>query len=287
MQQRAFLAVMVLLGLVLLASSSVYIVDQREKAILFQFGEIIRSEHKPGPYLKIPFLQSVQFYDGRIQTMDASPEPYLTNEKKQLVVDSFVKWRINDPRKYYTSVSGLTSSAQSRLAQIVNNGLREEFGRRDVSEVISGERGQIMDSIRERMNKEGQEYGIEVVDVRLKRVDFEKEISQSVYQRMRAERAEVAKERRAQGHEEAERIRSDADRQSKVLLAEAYRDAELLRGEGDASATEVYAKAFSKDRDFYSLYRSLNAYRETFKDRKDVLILEPDSQFFRYFKKIQ
>jgi len=285
MSQRGFITAVVVLALLMVASGAVYTVDERERAIVFQFGQIIRADDKPGLHFKIPFLQTVKFYDGRIQTMDAPAEAYLTKEKKALVVDSFIKWRIKDVSKYYVSVGGLAYNARNRLAQIVNDGLREEFGRRAVSDVISGERAVIMDVLREKANRQAGEYGVEVLDVRLKRVDFEKEISQSVFHRMEAERARVAKERRAKGAEEAERIRSEADRRRQVILAEAYREAEKIRGEGDAQATAIYARAFGKDREFYGFYRSLNAYRKAFQDQSDIMILTPDSEFFRYFKK--
>jgi membrane protease subunit HflC len=227
----------------------------------------------------------VHVYDARIQTMDAEPELYLTVEKKNLVVDSFVKWRISDVSRYYVTVGGLASNARSRLAQLVNDGLRTEFGKRTVKEVVSGERAVIMDILRENTNKEADEYGIEVVDVRLQRVDLVPEISQSVYNRMEAERARVAKERRAQGAEAAEKIRAEAERQRDIILAEAYRDAQRVRGEGDATATGVYADAYGQDAEFYSLYRSLLAYKEAFKENRDFLVLEPDSDFFKYFTK--
>lgn len=285
MSQRGFIAGIIVLLLLVVGNSATYTVSEWERAIVFQFGQIIRADDKPGLHFKIPFLQTVKLYDARIQTMDAPAEAYLTKEKKALVVDSFIKWRIADVAKYYVSVGGLAYNAQNRLAQIVNDGLREEFGRRAVNEVISGERTVIMDVLGRKANQQAAEYGVEVLDVRLKRVDFEKEISQSVFARMEAERARVAKERRAHGAEEAERIRADADRQREVILAEAYREAETIRGDGDAQATAVYARAFGQDQEFYSFYRSLNAYRNAFRDRSDILVLEPDSEFFRYFKK--
>ncbi len=284
MIQKNLFALVGLLALVIVATSTLYYVDEREMAIVFKFGEIIRADDKPGLHFKLPFVNNVQYYDARIQTMDAEPELFLTNEKKNLVVDSFVKWRIKDVAKYYVTVGGQTALARSRLAQVVNNGLRDEFGKRSVNEVITGERVLIMDILTKNTNKEAAEYGIEVVDVRLKRVDLDAEISQSVYNRMEAERARVAKERRAQGAEEAEKISADADRQKEVILAEAYRKAEKIRGQGDAKATATYAEAFGRDREFYSLYRSLNAYRDTFRDKQDFLILDPDSDFFKYFK---
>ncbi len=285
MNQKGITIVVGALVLLLLLSGAVYTVDERERAIVFKFGQIIRSDDKSGVHLKAPLLHSVQFYDARIQTMDAEPALYLTSEKKNLVVDTFVKWRIKDVYTYYVTVGGQVGRARDRLGQVVNNSLRIEFGNRTVKEVISGDRTQIMDILRENTNREAEKYGIEVVDVRLKRVDLVPEISQSVYKRMEAERARVAKERRAQGDEAAEKIRAGADRQKEVILAEAYRDAERMRGEGDAKASAIYSAAFSKDPEFYAMYRSLTAYKDVFKSEKDVLILDPNSDFFRYFKK--
>ena len=263
---------------------TVYFVDEREKAIIFQFGRIVQSYDQPGIHFKKPFINSVQFFDARIQTMDADPELYLTGEKKNLVVDSFAKWRIRDVAKYYVTVSGLQSSVRARLAQRVNDSLRQEFGKRAVKEVISGDRAEIMELVRLDVDKEASEFGVEVLDVRLKRVDLDPEVSERVYSRMEAERSRVAKELRAQGAEVAEIIRADADRQREITVANAYREAEQIRGEGDAVATLTYANAFGRDPEFYRLYRSLNAYRSTFRSKEDLLILEPNSEFFQYFK---
>jgi membrane protease subunit HflC len=263
---------------------TVYFVDEREKAIVFQFGRIVQSHDKPGIHFKKPFFNSVQFFDARIQTMDADPELYLTGEKKNLVVDSFAKWRILDVAKYYVTVSGLPSNVRARLAQRVNDSLRQEFGKRAVKEVISGDRAEIMELVRLDVDKEASEFGVEVMDVRLKRVDLDPEVSERVYSRMEAERSRVAKELRAQGAEAAEIIRADADRQREITIANAYRQAEEIRGEGDATATMTYASAFGRDPEFYRLYRSLNAYRTTFHSKEDLLILEPNSEFFQYFK---
>ena len=267
-----------------LVFETLYFVDEREKAIIFQFGRIVESRDEPGLHIKKPFINSVQFYDARIQTMDADPELYLTGEKKNLVVDSFAKWRIRDVAKYYVTVGGLASNARARLAQRVNDSLRQEFGKRAVKEVISGDRAEIMELVRRAVDSEASEFGVEVVDVRLKRVDLDPEVSERVYSRMEAERARVAKELRAKGAEAAERIRADADRQREITVANAYRQAEKTRGEGDATATLTYATAFGKDAEFYKLYRSLNAYRNTFQSKEDLLILEPSSEFFKYFK---
>ena len=278
----AFLVVaaLALLGI----SSTVYFVDERERAIKFKFGEIVDSDISPGLNWKFPFINNIRFFDARVQTMDADPERYLTIEKKNLVVDSFVKWRVDDVYQYYTRLQGRKANARSRLSQRVNDSLRQEFGKRTVQEVVSGDRAQIMEVVRQAMEEEAKSMGIEVIDVRLKRVDLDPAISERVYDRMQAERQRVAKTLRAQGEEEAEKIRADADRQREIMLANANRDAELIRGEGDALATSTYAEAFGADRDFYNLYRSLNAYRNTFNSKDDLMVIDPSSEFFRFFK---
>ncbi len=269
--------------LVSLGASAVYYVDEREKAIVFQFGEIVRSNDEPGLHFKAPLINNVQFFDARVQTMDSDPELYLTREKKNLVVDSFVKWRITNAADYYTRLGGLASNARNRLAQRVNDALRREFGNRSVQQVISGDRVEIMDVVRQTTNEETASLGIEVLDVRLKRVDLDPDISERVYQRMEAERSRVAKDLRARGAEAAERIRADADRERAIILAEAEQKAQEIKGQGDAEATAIYADAFDRDREFYRMYRSLNAYRNTFATPDNLLVIEPDSEFFRYF----
>ncbi len=268
---------------VTVGSSAVYYVDEREKAIVFQFGEIVRSNDRPGLHLKAPLINNVKYFDARVQTMDSDPELYLTREKKNLVVDSFVKWRITNAANYYTRLGGLASNARNRLAQRVNDALRSEFGNRSVQQVISGDRVEIMDVVRELTNEETASLGIEVLDVRLKRVDLDPDISERVYQRMEAERSRVAKDLRARGAEAAERIRADADRERAIILAEAEQKAQEVKGQGDALATAIYADAFERDREFYRMYRSLNAYRNTFATPDNLLVIEPDSEFFRYF----
>ena len=275
----AILAVIV----VAIGSSTVYYVDEREKAIVFQFGEIVRSNDEPGIHFKAPLINNVKFFDSRVQTMDSDPELYLTREKKNLVVDSFVKWRITNAADYYTRLGGLVSNARNRLAQRVNDALRSEFGNRSVQQVISGDRVEIMDVVRQLTNEETASLGIEVLDVRLKRVDLDPDISERVYQRMEAERSRVAKDLRARGAEAAERIRADADRDRAIILAEARQAAQEVKGQGDAQATSIYADAFTRDREFYRMYRSLNAYRNTFATPDNLLVIEPDSEFFRYF----
>ena len=281
--------VLILLGLIGIgASSSLYTVNEWETAIKLRFGKIQDSDIQPGIHFRWPAVDEIQIFDKRIQTMDANPESYLTIEKKNLIVDSFVKWRIGDGEKavnnYFVTVRGTKQEAERRLAQRVNDSLREEVGRRTVQEVISGDRAKIMDVVREKINEQAKGIGVDVVDVRLKRVDWDPEISERVYKRMEAERERVAKELRAKGSEEAEKIRADADRQRQIILAEAYRDSEQLRGEGDATATKIYADAFGQDAEFYNLYRSLTAYKNTFNSPDDLLVVEPKSEFFRYFK---
>ena len=284
MSSKTMLGIVAILILGALGSSAVYIVDEREKAIVFQFGEIVSSSEKAGLYFKVPVINNVSFFDARIQTMDAEPQLFLTKEKKNLVVDSFVKWRVRNARDFYTKLGGLPANARNRLAQRVNDALRREFGNRSVQQVISGDRAAIMDIVRKNIDSEITSLGIEVVDVRLKRVDLDPDISERVYQRMEAERSRVAKDLRARGAEVAEQIRADADRQRAVILANANREAEQIRGEGDAQATAIYANAYQRDREFYRLYRSLNAYRATFDSADNLLVIEPNSEFFQYFK---
>ncbi len=283
MSGKGMMGVIALLIVIFVGFGAVYRVDMRQKAIVFQLGEIVRSDDEPGLHFKVPFINNVQKFDARIQTMDAAPESYLTKEKKNLVVDSFVKWRISNAADYYTTLGGLKANAENRLAQRVNDALRQEFGKRSVPQVISGDRVEIMDVVRETTDQETKSLGIEVVDVRLKRVDLDTTISIGVYQRMEAERSRVAKDLRARGAEAAEKIRADADRQRAIILAEARREAQQTKGEGDAKATAIYADAFTRDSEFYRMYRSLNAYRATFNSPDNLLVIEPKSEFFRYF----
>jgi membrane protease subunit HflC len=286
MNQTKLLAIAgVLLLVAIVANATFYTVDEREKAVVVRFGEVVRLDAKPGLHMKTPFLEDVRFYDSRILTLDAEPQPFLTKEKKSVLVDSYVKWRITDLLKFYVAVGGDEMKARERLAQVINSGLRDEFGKRTVHDVISGDRRKIMELLSVNADKEAGEYGIEVVDVRIQRVDLPNEVSQSVYRRMEAERARTAKELRAQGAETAEKIRAEADRKKEILLAEAYRDAERLRGEGDAQATAIYSRAFGANPEFYSFYRSLNAYKESFNSKDDVLVVDPSADFFKHFKK--
>ncbi len=274
----------VLLGLLVVLFFSVFTVHEREKAILFQFSKVIRSDYTPGLYFKIPFIQTVRPFDARVQTLDAAPEPFLTIEKKNVLVDAFVKWRIDDVEGFYTSTGGDVKRANDRLEQIIRRGLKDEFGKRTIQEVVSGERANIMNILSVTTNESAEEFGIEIVDVRIKRIDLPPEISSSVYRRMAAERQRVARELRAQGSEEAKRIRAKAERDREIILAEADRDSQKIRGQGDAKAAEIYAKAYNQNPEFFALSRSLNAYKNTFTNRSDVLLLQPDSDFFRYFR---
>jgi membrane protease subunit HflC len=274
-----------LLALLVLSSLTVFTVDQRQQAIVFQLGEIISVKNQPGLYFKIPLLQNVRYFDTRLRTVDTvEPERFLTSEKKNVLVDSFVKWRIIDVKQHYVSVGGDEARAETRLMQTVNDSLRAEFGKRTVHEVVSGERDKIMEILRQKADLDARKIGVQVMDVRLKRVDLPQEVSESVYQRMEAERKRVANELRSQGFAESEKIRADADRQREVILAEAYRTAQQTKGEGDAKAAATYAAAYGQNPEFYSFYRSLEAYRQSFKNKTDVLVLEPTSEFFKYMK---
>ncbi len=269
----------------ILASMSVFIVDQRQSAIVFQLGEVVRVETAPGIKFKMPLVQNVRFFDSRILTIDTpEPERFITAEKKNVLVDSFVKWRIVDVKQYYVSVAGDEARAQTRLMQTVNAALREEFGKRTIHEVVSGQRDELMHVVQEKADADARKIGVEVLDVRLKRVDFPAEISSSVYSRMEAERKRVANELRATGNAESEKIRADADRQREVILAQAYRDAQKVKGAGDAKAAALYAAAFSRNPEFYAFYRSLDVYKQGFKNKSDVMVLDAGSPFFKYLK---
>ena len=263
---------------------SIFTVDERQEAIKFQFGEIIEADYEPGLHLKIPFVNNVRKFDNRILTIDQKPERFLTQEKKDLIVDSYVKWRIKDVVQYFKTTQGDELTAGRLLYENINNGLRNEFGKRTIQEVISGDRTEIMGVMTAQASERAKSLGIEVVDVRVKKVDYPERVSNSVYQRMRAEREREARDFRSKGHEASERIQADADRQRSVLVAEAYRDSEIARGEGDAGATDIYAAAFNQDREFYKFYRSITAYTKNFSSAGDVILLQPDSDYFRYFK---
>lgn len=269
----------------IMASLSLFVVDQRQTAIVFQLGEMVSVKTEPGLYFKVPLMQNVRFFDSRILTLDTGePERFITAEKKNVMVDSFVKWRIVDVKQYYVSVGGDEVRARTRLMQTVNSSMREEFGKRTIHEVVSGEREQIMNVLREKTDSDARKIGVQVLDVRLKRVDFPQEISESVYRRMDAERKRVANELRASGAADGEKIKANADKQREVTLAEAYREAQKTKGEGDAKATALYAAAFGRNPEFYAFYRSLEAYKQSFKNKSDVMVLDPSSAFFKYLK---
>lgn len=269
----------------LLLWMSVFRVDQRQYAMVFQFGEVTQIVKEPGLHFKKPLLENVRYFDKRILTIDAEePERFNTLEKKNVLVDSFIKWRIVDAERYYKSTGGEEIKAQSVIRGVVNAGLREEIGKRSVADVISGKRDEVMEDLRSKANHEVAKSGIEVMDVRLKRVDFPSNVSGSIYDRMQAERKRVANELRSEGAAESEKIRADADRQREVILAEAYRKAQELKGEGDAKAAGIYADAYGQNPEFYSFYRSLEAYRQSFRSRSDVMVLDPSADFFKYLK---
>ena len=281
-----FFAALVVSALVVLGAT-IFTVDQRQHAIVFQLGEVRSVIDEPGLYFKWPLIQNVRYFDKRILTLDAAePERFITSEKTNVLVDSFTKWRIIDPKLYYVSVAGDESRAKTRLSQTVNAGLREEFGKRTVHDVVSGERDQLMELMREKADLDARKIGVQIVDVRVKRVELPSDVSESVYRRMDAERKRVANELRSQGAAEAEKIRADADKQREVIVAEAYRDAQKLKGEGDATAAATYAQAFQRNPEFYAFYRSLEAYRNSFNGKSDVIVVEPSSDFFKYMKSI-
>jgi membrane protease subunit HflC len=277
-------AAVVAIVLLILASMSLFVVKENETALLLRLGKIVDSDFKPGLHVKMPVIQTVQRFDKRLQTLDAKPEHFLTSEKKFVVVDSYIKWRIDDTAQYYRSTRGDMMTTSRLLGERINAALRDEFGKRTISEVVSGERTQIMDELTRRADESSSDLGVEIVDVRIKRIDFPPEISNRVYERMRTERERVARELRAQGAEAAERIRAEADRQKTEILAQAYRESEEIRGKGDAEASGIYARAFATDAGFYSFWRSLKAYRKVFANGSNMMVLDPDSSFFRYFK---
>jgi membrane protease subunit HflC len=274
-----------LVATLIFLSLSLYTVDQRQAALVFQLGEVVSIKKDPGLYLKLPFVQNVRFFETRILTMDpAEPERFITSEKKNVLVDYYVKWRIQDVEKFYVSFSGDERRAENRLAQTVNDGMRAEFGKRTVHDVVSGQRDEVMESLRKSADIDARRFGVEVMDVRVKRVDLPSEVSESVYLRMEAERKRVANELRSTGSAEAEKIRADADKQREVIIAEAYRDAQRIKGEGDGRASAIYNQAFGQNPEFYAFYRSMEAYKQSFSSKNDVMVLQPNSEFFRYMK---
>ena len=271
--------------ILVILTMSIFTVDQRQFAVVFQLGEVKRAISEPGLYFKIPMVQNVRYFEKRIITLDnAEPERFITSEKKNVLVDSYIKWRIVDPQLYYISVGGDESRAKIRLNQTVNAGLREEFGKRTVHDVVSGERDMVMTQMREKADVDARKIGVQIVDVRLKRVELPTEVSEAVYRRMEAERKRVANELRSEGFAEAEKIRADADRQREIIIAQAYSESQKIKGEGDAKASNTYAQAFGQNPEFYSFYRSLEAYRGSFKTKNDILVIEPNSEFFKYMK---
>jgi membrane protease subunit HflC len=285
MKNNSAMLIAVLLVALVIASLSVFVVDQRQSAIVLRLGTIAKVVEQPGLNFKIPVIDSVRYFDRRILTIDApEPERFQTSEKKNVLVDSFVKWRIVDVRQYFISVQGNEAAAVNRLSQTINSSLRSEFGARTVNEVISGEREKIVQVMRERADADARAIGVEVIDVRIKRVDFPPEVSESVYRRMEAERKRVANELRSTGSAEGEKIRADADRQREIILAEAFRDAQRVKGEGDAKASVLYTSAFQSNAEFFAFYRSLEAYKQSFAGRNNVFVIEPNSEFFRYFR---
>jgi membrane protease subunit HflC len=285
MQKNLSVIVTIFILALLTLVFTAYTVDQRQAAIKFRLGEVVAIQKEPGLYFRVPMIENVKLYDTRIQTLDTKDaERIQTMEKNNVLVDSYVKYRIVDVKQFFVSTGGDLSRAEIRLAQSVNNDLRDEFSKRTLSEVISGERDKIMEDLRAKSDADARSIGIEVLDVRLKRVDLAQEINADVYKRMDSERKRVANELRSTGAGEAEKIKADADRQKEIILAEAYRDAQKIKGEGDAGAARIYAQAFTRNPEFYSFYRSMEAYRNSFRNKSDVMVLEPSSDFFKYLK---
>ena len=270
-------------GFALLASASVFHVNENEKAILFRLGEMVESGYKPGLHFKTPIINNVSTFDARVLTLDAKSERFLTSEKKNVIVDSFVKWRIGDVGLFYTTVGGDEFQANLRLDQIMKDAMRSEFGIRTIKQLISEDRSELRNTLMEKLAPTASKFGIELVDIRIKRIDLPQEVSSSVYQRMRAERERVAREFRSQGAESAEQISAQADKEKQVILANAQRDAENIRGRGDAQSADIYAKSYGKNPEFYAFHRSLQAYQASFERTQDTLVLKPDSDFFKYF----
>lgn len=285
MSSRLPLLVGVILVMAMLLSGVLFTVDQRQNAIVFQLGEIREVITEPGLHFKWPVIQNVRLFDKRVLTMDTEePERFITSEKKNVLVDSYIKWRVFDAKQFYVSVGGDETRAAIRLNQTVNDGLRAEFGKRTIHDVVSGQRDDVMNLIRTKADQDARKIGVQVVDVRIKRVDLPESVSENVYRRMEAERKQVANELRSTGAAEAEKIKADADKQKEVIVAEAYRDAQRVKGEGDAKASTVYAAAYGKNPEFYAFYRSMQAYRDSFKSKSDVMVLDPSADFFKYMK---
>jgi membrane protease subunit HflC len=270
--------------LAILVYASTFVVNEWETAIKLRLGEIVASDYKPGLHFKVPVLNQINKFDRRIQTLDSPPQRFLTIEKKDVIVDSYAKWRVSNPAQFFRSTGGSVSRTSRLLSERINTSLRDEFGKRTIQEVVSEDRSELMAQLNREIDLKVNEIGVEVIDVRVKKIDLPPEVSESVYSRMRAERERVASDLRAKGAEAAERIQADADRQRTVTLADAYKESEQYRGEGDAKAADIYAQAYGKDPDFYAFYRSLNAYRSAFGGNGDMMVLKPDSEFFRFFR---
>ena len=267
----------------IILKSAFYIIDEKEIAIKLQLGEIVSVENEPGLKMKTPFVNNIIFFDKRVQTLDEAPDLFLTGEKKNVIVDSYIKWIISNPKQFYKSTGGAVSRANNRLSQIVTTGLKDQFSKRTIAEVVSGERNQIMKKITSLVQVGAKEFGIKIIDVRIKRIDFPQDISKSVFDKMSSEREREAKEHRSQGQEQSEKIRAEADKKRTIILANAYRDSEKIRGEGDAKSANNYASAYNKNVEFYKFYRSLESYKKSFTGRSDVLFLDPNTEFFKYF----
>ncbi|MBX2849383.1 MAG: protease modulator HflC [Acidiferrobacterales bacterium] len=287
MENRIFGLAIIVAVVALILQSTLFTVREYERAVKFKFGEFVGDEIGSGLHWKLPFINTVQKFDMRIQTMDSDPEGFLTEKNQELVIDSFVKWRIQDIKQYFVSVSGSSQIAETRLAQQVNSSLRSEVGKRSIADVVAGDRAVIMDVVQRAIADESSKFGVEVIDVRLKRVDYADEIRESVFRDMESERNVLVQQKESTGRKVAEEIRAKAEATAVVTVAEADKQANIIRGEGDAESTRIYAEAFGADTDFYELYRSLEAYRTTFQQGGDVMVIEPDSEFFKYFKQAQ
>lgn len=280
---KSMITSVIVLAILLVGSSFLFVVKETDRAVKLKFGEVVESDVQPGLHFKIPGVNKIRKFDARILTFDARPERFLTAEKKSLIIDSYAKWRIADVEKYYTATSGEETATHRLLAQRINEGLRNEVGKRDMHEVVSGKRDELMEELTKKINELAlAELGIEVVDIRVKQVDLPTNVRKDVYNRMNSERERIAQEHRSKGKEQAEGIRAGADRKQIEIKSEAYREAERIRGEGDAESAAIYAAAYSKDPEFYRFWRSMNAYEQTFSSKSDVLLLKPDSDFFHY-----
>ncbi len=279
------IVIFIMVAVVFVGANSVYTVDQREKAMVFRLGEIVSSDLEPGIHLKAPFINNVRKFDGRIQTLDSRPERFLTSEKKNVIVDTFVKWRISNVDNFYRAVGGDPRQVDTRLNQFVKEGMRGAFSKKTIQQLISVGRDEIRIDLVKDMNELGKGLGVDIIDVRIKRIDLPDEVSASVYKRMESERERVARDFRSRGKEAAERIKASADKDGEIILANAYKTSQELRGKGDGDAAKIYAAAYNKNKEFFAFYRSLDAYRKSMGSGNDLIVLEPTSEFFKYFKK--